>query len=231
MRQISRWAGSHVIIARLLIALIHVLLLLLVYFVGTSLSELGIYLPADVFYLIGTPLMVIAALNYARHLERYYLRKLYDFTFPFCACAILVASINNADNVFPGSPVRAAINLPALTGIESTGKGEPQKRTAQAKIKLSRGALQTNRLIHRLNKGPAKSTKTKKTLLTILAVIVMIGLLGLLATLVCIVACGSGWIGAVAVGAFGLAGIIFGFIAIVKRINNGPGKKQPKKVQ
>ncbi len=235
MKRISYWASSHARTARAFITIIHIALLLLVYFLGTTLHSIGVTLPKDIFYSAGIALMIIAALIYPRKVvkRQYWKQKICDFTIPFCACSILIATINNADNQFLASAAYGSNPSGGPLATEIAVKGEPRNSTRYPQENFKKKVVkQLKKVISsKLNKDPGKSTRTKKTLLIILAVIVMLGLLGLLAALVCTIACGSGWAGAVAVGAVGLAAIIWAFVAIVKRISQGPKKRQAKKEQ
>lgn len=64
-----------------------------------------------------------------------------------------------------------------------------------------------------------------------LAIIGMIGLLFLLASLACSLSCSGNDTAAVLVGILGLVGIVWGFVALVKRIKRGPKTTTTNKEQ
>ena len=151
---------------------------------------------------------------------------------PLCSCLIIIAGINNAETgtfnsiAYGNNAIRPPETENILSSSKSTHSISPRGKRILKKAFFSRVKIYG---AAKKNNDPAKSTEAKKVILIILAVIVMLGLTALLAVLVCSVACSSTWLAAVAVGVFGLAGIIWAFIALVKRIKRGPKKRKAGK--
>jgi hypothetical protein len=233
MRRISFWASSHVQLARTLIAIIHAALLILAYFIGFTFQDIGVSLPKNVFCTAGIALMIIATLIYPEKNKRqYFKQKICDFTFPFSACVILISSINNADSPWMTSVAYGSNIFKSQAGVEISITSEPGKTNPNPRKTLKRNIFKQLKkgISSKQRKDPDKSSRTKKTLLIILAVIVMLLLLGLLSVLVCALACNGAWVAPTLVAVIGLAGIIWAFITVVRRIKRGPKKTGAAKV-
>jgi hypothetical protein len=233
MRKISLWASSHAQLARAFIVIIHGALLILVYFIGITSQDIGVTLPKNTFTAAGSVLMIIATLIYPeKNKSQYFKQKMCDFTIPFCACLILIATINNVGSPSTGLVAYGNNMFKSPTGIEISGIGEPTSTNPGPQKTFKRNILKQFKkgISSKQNNDPDKSSRTKKTLLIILAVIVMLLLLGLLSVLVCALACNGAWVAPTLVAVIGLAGIIWAFITVVRRITRGRKKTKAAKV-
>jgi uncharacterized membrane protein len=238
MQKISVWAKHHQITARFYIACIRLLLAVLAYYVAVTLTQIKIFIPAAPVYAAALLLLVTGVLLYpviANKKEfkyQFYVRqKFCDFIIPLSAAIVFITWVNNAGNTNASyaSGKASIVIKPTAEQILKSGKTKEtltrqEKRILKKEffhqLKIYAGAVLTG--------DKEKSAQAWKI---ILAIVGLVGLLFLLAALACSLSCNGSDAAAVIVGVLGLAGLIWGFIAILKAIKRGPKKKTENKAE
>jgi hypothetical protein len=230
MQKISYWAHCHVNSARFLIVTIKILLAALAYYTGMALYKMQLVLAAAEIYFFAFVLMVAAVIFYPRGKKTtvskklFYLRqKACDFILPLCAVLVFTAWVNNADVVNTNAAYGSSIiKHPTAQQILNSGKTKDALTSKEKRILKKEFFNQLK--VYASATVTGNKAKAGEALKTILAIIALVGLLYLLAALVCSLSCGGSDVAAVIIGVLGLAGLIWGFIALIKAINH-KGKK------
>ncbi len=226
MRKLSLWAKHHPVLARIIIVASRILLFLIAFFLGKQLPASGIGLsPLWIYFFIG--LFFIAGATYPRKRSsfNYLKRKLYDFTVAACGFFIMFSLVAQLDKPFyatvqatvPADPspykYAAAKNL-----IEQFQKGEKIKFNGKEK-RIIRKEFNYQLLQYGKAKIMGEKADAEQVALIILACIAAVGLLYLVMALACTLSCNGSDAAAVIVAILGLAGIIWGLIAVIRAIN------------
>ncbi|MBL7751472.1 MAG: hypothetical protein JNN29_08805 [Chitinophagaceae bacterium] len=240
MKTLSRWAFTHPRVARCIIVAGHVLLVCLALFVGYSLQEMGITLPAyGLYILIG--LFVTLIVLYPSRSQRkkagehwgYIWQKSGDVGILLIGFLMVtwVSAAPNASNSFH-TPLFGAITL---SPVKEKPTAEEILASLQYRDKKSL-TRQEKRILRKEFKHQL-SVYTKATLqgdpetrnragLVILAIIGAVGLTLLLGALVCSISCGGAEGLAVIVGLLGLAAIILLTFAVMRAIRKGARRRR-----
>lgn len=229
MLKISFWAKHHVTAARFYIVCIKIFAAFLAYFVAALLTQIEVFIPAAPAYATGIVLLLTGTILYPVILNRrHYIRqKLCDFIIPLSAVIVFITWVNNAGNTTTTTSYAANSNSivikPTAQQILNSGKTK-QLLTRQEKrilkkefykqLKVYAGAVLTG--------DKEKSGQAWKI---ILAIIGLLGLLYVVAALSCGIACSGSDAMAILVLVLGVAGVIWGFVAVLKAIKRGPKKK------
>lgn len=202
MKKISSMAARHVMTARLLVAIIHIILFALALQVSNHLRELAITLPASLLIccLAGVAICVILD---RKHLH-YFRRRLLFFISGLLLFTSTTCYLSN-------DGFRSMNSYPLASGIHEATKKPMTRKEARKKLKA---AVKEIKKAIKQGKGDAG-----KILLTTLAIIVALGLLLLLAALACEIACNGSEALAILVFVVGLAGIIFLLVWVIRKIN------------
>ena len=228
MKAISFWASRHIAYARLLIVLLKISLFALAVYTAVLLNRLDIILPYSWLAVSCLILGAAAVLFYpTRGSKEYsYLRqKLCDFTLPFCSFIIIVAALNNIDNLQYGNGVYASsiVKEPTAASIMASGKTKSQLNKKEKRILRHEFNKQLkNYAFAKIGNDQEKAAASWKI---ILAIVGFVGLSFLLAALVCNLSCGGSEVAAGILGVLGMAALVWGLIALIKRIKRGPAKK------
>ncbi|MCW3089126.1 MAG: hypothetical protein JWP81_195 [Ferruginibacter sp.] len=231
MKKLSLLARKHVLAARVLIICIRIILIVLACYTGELLYSMDVILSASSIYQASFLLIIIAIAVYpdkrsTSSKKLFYTRKACDFILPLSSFLAIAAMVNNGNvsnkAVFtdPGTYATAVVKNPTAQEILAAGKSK-QMLTHKEKRILKREFYKQLKMFAAAK--IAGNTETSgKAWKIILAIIAMVGLTFLLASLACSLSCGGSDVAAVVVLAFGLTAIIWGFVAVMKRIKYGP---------
>lgn len=227
MLKISFWAKHHVTAARFYIVCIKIFTAFLAYFIADLLIQMQLFIPAAPAYATGIALLLTGILLYPVILKRrHYIRqKICDFIIPLSAVIVFITWVNNTGNTTASyaASSNSIVIKPTAQQILNSGKTK-QTLTRQEKrilkkefykqLKVYAGAVLTG--------DKEKSGQAWKI---ILAIIGLLGLLYVVAALSCGIACSGSDVAAILVLVLGVAGAIWGFVAVLKAIKRGPKKK------
>ncbi len=245
MKQISYWAKKHVWQSRALIVLIYILLNILGIFTGKALNDINIIIPQP--YFIACIIFTIILWvwypkkgNINSNINGsilYFQRKLLDFSLGLITFLMIIYAGNNWQNLFIKSesalaskiipmPKDSAIyNNPLIKNfITSLKEMDIAQLTQKEKLRLIKKQIKTI-------KQSSDTSKSNKTLLIILSVFAALALIYSLAALSCSIACAGSEALAIVVAVAGTALIIYFLVRIIKRISNGPPKKETIKTE
>lgn len=227
MKGLSRWAFGHKTSARILIALLHIILAILAIQLGLHLTETNRLLPESMLYISAALyLFIMWAYNKCRRV--YWMRKLNEFTIVLLGFTSMTVITNHLD-------------LPMHHGMARTASATPLPSTHPLILKLpvtpTSGTLKSKKAQRKELKSTVKKflkehrkgqlKKSNRDGYIVLLVLLALVLAGLLGALVCNIACTGSSGGAIMLGIFGLAAIIFGLSKGIRAIK----KKYPKTTQ
>lgn len=226
MRKLSFWAKHHPVLARITIIVSRILLILIACFLGKQLLASGIELsPLWIYFFIG--LFFVAGATYPRKRSsfNYLKRKLYDFTVAACGFFIMLSLVTQLDKPFYAT-VQATVPVDqspykyseAKNLLEQFKNGEKTKFSGKEK-RIIRKEFNYQLLQYAKAKITGKKADADQALLIILACIAAVGLLFLVMSLACTLSCNGSDAAAIIVAVLGLAGIIWGLIAVIRAIN------------
>jgi hypothetical protein len=236
MRKISLWAKHHRFEAIAFIVIIKLLLAVIAFYLGSLLLELKFYIPFSVFIIALTVLITAALLYPSRRLSRLSKKKFYirqkscDFLIATCSFVMIGTLVNNNLPV-PGATISSASTVTTST----TPTAEEILASLQYRDKSSLTKQEKRILKEEFKKqlnlfAKAKIAGNKKdganALWIILTIIAALGLLYLVAALACSIACNGSDAAAIIVAVLGAAAVIWGAIAVIKRISRGPKNKK-----
>lgn len=238
MRKISLWAKHHRAPAIVLIVSIKIIVALLAFYLGSTLLKLDRHIPISVlFFSIGT--LVIAVLGYpsrwATNLTKnqFYIRqKTCDFTIAASAF-LMIATVTNNNLPIPGTAITADTHAasfsrtPTAEEILASLKYRDKSTLTRQEKRILKEEFKKQLKVYVVAKIKGQKDEASKALLIALTVIAAVGLLYLLAALACSLSCNGSDAAAVIVGILGTALIIWGAIALIRRIARGhPRKKE-----
>ncbi len=238
MKTISRWAKNHVPEARVLLVFLKINLGLLAIYLGLLITDTGSFTPGWFLYIIAA----LAAYSFYSYPNRqhtqqnfYRKQKTRDFLLGLCAFCMLAGITNRLDRPLPQSGTIA--NASSIMHIGNaaqiiTSLKHRDKKTLSRKEKkiLKKEFFQQVKdytMASLLNDKAAKGEAWK----IILVIIAALGLSFLLAGLACSLSCSGAEGAAVVIALLGLTGIIWGSVALIKRIQRGPPAKTPAPAQ
>ena len=238
MKNISTWANHHVSIARMLIIVSRLLLLLSTFYIGITLNELGIALPANVIYLCGfAALVILVAVYPSREIISlskkllYARRKTCDFLLPLCSSIVIIAMINNGDAITSSSFVYGTVKVKGPTAQEILSSGKTREMLTRKEKRILKREFFKQLKIYAAAKITGDGKTSGKAWKIALAIIGMVGLLYLLAALACSLSCNGSDAAAIIVAIFGISAIVICFVLLMKRIHRGPPQKTSPKVE
>lgn len=229
MRKLSVWAKYHPVLARIIIIVSRILLFLIACFLGKQLIVYSIGLsPLWIYVFIG--LFFIAGATYPRQRSssNYFKRKFYDGVVAASGFFITLSLVAQLDSPFvsarattidpsPYKYAEAKILLEQFKNSEKTKFRGKEKR-------IIRKEFNYQLLQYAKAKITGKKADADQALLIILACIAAVGLLFLVLSLACTLSCNGSDAAAVIVAVLGLAGIIWGLIAVIRAINRKKAK-------
>jgi len=232
MKNISFWAAGHIKAARSLIVCIKIILFVLAYYTGLILYKAQLFLPATAIYSAVLSVLLIVVIAYPSAKKQrltkkfsYARQKTCDFFLSLCSFLIIATLVNNADKPmgYPQSYGSHIIKRPTAQEILNSGKTKGSFSRKEKKILKKEFFKQLK--IYAAAKMSGDKAAAGEAWKTILVIIAALGLTYLLAALVCNLSCSGSDAAAIIVGVLGLAGIIWGVVALIKRIHRGPKNK------
>jgi len=236
MRKISLWAKHHRPSAIVLIVISKIFLAIIAFNIGIWLLEYNIHIPVIV-VAIALAIFVIAALVYPSSHQTslskkqvYIKQKSCDFIIAACTF-IMMATLINVNMPVPLTISATASNVVAnnnskaeeiLTSLKYRDKSTLTKQEKKVLKKEFKKQLK----LFAIAKIKGDKEGGDKTWLIILTIIAALGLLFLVAALACGIGCGGSEVGAGLVAVIGTAAIVWGTIAVIRRITKGPKQKK-----
>jgi uncharacterized membrane protein len=235
MRKISFWAKHHRFGAIAFLVIIKLLLAYIAFYIGSSLLDLDIHIPFFVFG-IALFILVMAALIYpSRRFTRlsknqFYIRqKSCDFIVAACSFVMIGTLVNN-NFPLPATTISSASNVtaiqPTADEILASLKYRDKTTLTRQEKRILKEEFKKQLKVYAVAKVTGHTSDAGKAGLIILTIVAALGLLFLVASLACSLSCNGSDAAAVIVGVLGVALIVWGTIALIKRISKGPEKKK-----
>lgn len=225
MKQISYWASTHIAMARLLIVVIKIVMAALAYYTGILLTGMQVKLPAALLNGFALLLMLAVVVCYPKNQKtagykklQYARRKLCDFLLPLCAVMVIIASVNHADIVNISTVAYASTIVKGKTAQEILQSGKSRESLTGKEKRVLKREFFKQLKVYAAAVIKGDEAGSDNAFKVILAIIALLGLLYLLMALVCNLSCGGSDVAAVLVGVLGLAGLIWGFVAVLNAI-------------
>ncbi|MBL7740945.1 MAG: hypothetical protein JNK14_17115 [Chitinophagaceae bacterium] len=235
MRKISLWAKLHRPAAVISLIFIKLLLLLAAYFIGRSLQDMNIHIPA-VFCAVVVILFISAIIFYPRRgngiltkKQFYALQKSCDYAialFTFIMATVLVNT--NFTLTYPAASsatTSITTNPPTAEEILASLQYRDKKSLTRQEKRILKQEFKHQLKVFVKAKLAGKKDDSDKALLIILTIIGAVGLLFLVAALSCSIACNGAEGLAIAVAILGVTAIVLGVVAIIRSIKRGPRKR------
>lgn len=235
MKKISYWAKRHTQAARVLIVCVRLILVALAWFTGMELNKTGIILPYSIIYFSSFLLLSIVILVYPQRKKTtrtskvlYLKQKACDFIMPLCSFVVIASAVNNTGIASSQSNAYGnfIIKNPARQDIHASGN--TKKMLSRTKKRILRKEFFKQLKIYTAAKITGDEKTSGKAWKIALAIIAAVGLTYLLAGLACSLSCGGSDVAALLVLVLGIGGIVFGMIALMKRIHRGPPPQEVK---
>jgi hypothetical protein len=234
MRKISLWAKHHPFPAITSIIVIKILLAVIAFYIGSALLAMNIRIPFIVCIIALIVLATTVFLYPARYLTRlskkqfYTRQKCCDLAIALCSF-VMIGTLVNTNFTMPHSVSLIASNTvasnpPTAEEILSSLQHRDKKSFTKKEKRILKQEFKKQLKIFAVAKVSGKKNNGDKALLIILTIIAAVGLFFLLAALACSIACSGAEGAAVAVAIIGTVGIIWGTVAIIRRIKRGPEK-------
>ncbi len=234
MKTISIWASRHVMITRYLVAITKLILAAMAYYTGMALYRMQVIVPGNALLISSLVVFLAIAFIYPNrkkivHSTRWHYakQKTCDIIIGLCSFVSIAAMVNNGDivNTYSHTYGSGIIKHPitATELLQTFNSGEKTSFTPKEKRILRKEFYRQLKIyaVAKLNHDAKQSGEAWKIALTIVAAL---GLLFLVASLACSLSCNGSDAAAVIVGVLGLVGIIWGAVALIRRINRGPNK-------
>ncbi|MBO9683200.1 MAG: hypothetical protein J7502_11125 [Flavisolibacter sp.] len=226
MRKLSFWAKHHPVPARIFIIISRIFLFFIACFLGKQLAAFGIGLsPLWIYFFIGVFFIAGATYPQKRSSSNYLKRKLYDLVIAGCGFFITLSFVVQLDSPFYATAQAAVPVNPspykyaeAKILLKQFKNGEKTKFTGKEK-RIIRKEFNYQLLQYGKAKITGNKADAEQAILIFLACIAAVGLLYLVAALACTLSCNGSDAAAVIVGILGLAGVIWGLIALIRAIN------------
>lgn len=236
MRKISLWAKHHRLAAIIIIIISKILLAIIAIWFGLLLLENNVHIPIVV--LIPTLIfLVIVALLYPTDRtsglskKKFYIRqKSCDFVIVVCSFIMIGILANNSmPAIFTNSAIASSVSKdknPKADEILASLKYRDKSTLTHKEKRILKKEFKNQLGIYLKAKITGNKAASDKAWLIILTIIGAIGLFLVVATLACGVGCGGSEAGAGLILIIGTAAIIWGTIALIKRIKHGPKQKK-----
>lgn len=236
MRKISLWAKHHPLQSRLYIVVIKILLAITAFFIGSSLLQMGIHIPFFVCIIAIIVLLVSAFFYPSRQItglskKLFYIRqKSCDITIAACSF-VMIGTLVNINFTLPHSDAAFASNAtisstPTAKEILASLQYRDKNSLSKQEKRILKQEFKKQLKVYAKAKITGKKDDAGKALLIILTIIAAVGLLFLVSALACSLSCSGAEGAAAAIVIIGLAAIIWGTIAVIKRISRGPKQKE-----
>ena len=237
MRKISIWAKSHPRTARVYIVVIKILLAIMAWWVGRTLSEMDIAVPGSFGYFTLLIFIVIALVYPSRNStafsrKYFYLKqKSCDALLAGCTFIMMVSITNNQlyQAATSSSYANSSISIskpPTAEEILASLKYRDKKTLTKQEKKILKQEFKKQLKIFTKATLSGNKKDADNSGLIILVIIGAIGLTILLAALVCSISCGGAEGLAVVVALLGLTAIVWASVVLIRRINNDPQNKR-----
>ncbi|GAB4093765.1 hypothetical protein [Flaviaesturariibacter terrae] len=208
MYSISVWARGHKAAARILLFVALAALNGTAWIAGNWLAAAGAEAPGELLFPVAL-LSALLLLAYPAGRATYRVRKRFDSALMGCTCLLVLLLSAGPEE----GPLPLAATAAQAASVSASVSAPPKSR------KLLR------RLARRLRAHYRSSNDNGKAALIVLTIVLGLLLAVLVVALACNVACSGAELLAIIVGLLGLAGIVFGVMAVIRRIVNGPRKK------
>jgi hypothetical protein len=234
MRKISRWAKHHRLPAIISLVVIKLLLAFIAAYVGVSLLGMNIRIPFPVFFIALLVLITTAIAYPSKHVARltkkqFYIRqKTCDFMIATCSFVMIGTWVNtNLPVAISTATVSAATTTinPTAEEILASLKYRDKSTLTRQEKRILKTEFKQQVKIYTVTKLKGHKDDAGKAGLIILTIVAALGLLYLVAALACSLSCNGSDAAALVVGILGTALIIWGVIAVIRRISRGPKKK------
>ena len=228
---ISFWASKHILLARTLLVISHLLLTVLAVATGLLLKNESISI--DPLYGYASILLFLFAFaaypsqNKSIHFaKRYRFQKIVDGLLALSTFLMLVCFSNQSWN----HTNSANAWMPKRISTVNSNANKPSIANPEAKIipKKAEKKRWMNKVMDFLNASKSY-TSGEKLIFTFLAIIGAAALLYLVAALACNISCNGAEGAAIVVAVVGVGAIIFLFIKLMKHLNKNPSISQKKK--
>lgn len=235
MKKISLWAKHHSMPAILFIIIIKILLAVIACYIGSALVEMNIRIPLIVCIIALIILATAAYLYPSRHGSRFSKKQFYtrqkscDLVIALCSF-IMIGTWVNTNSIFPLSvPVQAASpaisNPPTAADILASLEYRDKKSLTRQEKRILKQEFKKQLKAFAMAKVSGEKDAAEKTLLIILTLIAALGLLYVVAALACGLSCSGAEGAAIALLLIGTIAIVWGAVAVIRRINRGPRKR------
>lgn len=236
MRKISLWAKHHRFFAIITIIISKILLAIIAFNIGLWLLESDIRIPVIV-VVFALAIFVITALVYPSKYQTiltkkqvYIKQKSCDFILAACTFVMMTTLVNvnmplpltssaMASNVVTNNNTKAEEILASLKYRDKSTLTKQEKRILKKEFKKQLKLFAIAKITGDKEGGD-------KTWLIVLTIIAALGLFFLVAALACGIGCGGSEVGAGLVLVIGTAAIVWGTVAVIKRITRGPKEKK-----
>lgn len=234
MQSISLWAHRHRPYAITLIVVLKIAFVFLALSAGILLRQQQVILPGTASY-VCVGMMILLYLYYPHFAKKYRSRKRMEMAFlffSFWGAAFWSNQFN--PTLQSSSPVFASVHpikvkKPTAQQIIESLKYRHKSSLTRVEKRILKKELKIQAKQYVSAKLSGDKEKARKTWLTLAVIVGALGILYLLAALTCTIACNGADGAAIAVAIIGFAGIIWGTIALIRRINKKKKEKQPTK--
>lgn len=236
MRKISLWAKHHPLPAIASIIVIKILLAVIAFYIGSALLAMNIHIPFIISILALIVLVAAALLYPSRHLTRVSKKQFYtrqkssDLVIATCSFVLIGTFVNNNFPV-PGTTISSASSAiiskpPSAEEILASLQYRDKSSLTKKEKRILKEEFKKQVRVFAKAKITGNKKEGEKALFILLTIIGAIGLLYLVAALACTLSCNGADVAAIIVMLLGLVAVIWGTIAIIKRISKGPKKKK-----
>ena len=237
MRKISLWAKHHRPQAVGFLVLLKLTLALLAFYLGSSLADVNIKLSFSVFF-VALVVLLIAAILYPTGKKRsnvsgnvfYKWQKSCDFIVAASSFTMIVTLANTNF----ATPINSAVNAatviaspdPTAEEILASLKHRDKSTLTKKEKRILKDEFKKQVKVYAVAKLKGHTSDAAKAGLIVLTIIGALGLLYLVAALACSLSCNGSDAAAVIVGILGLALVVWGSVALIRRIVRGPKQKR-----
>lgn len=225
MKKISVWAKHHVFATRVIVSIIHILLVLIAFYISQNIQFNFSFIE-----LILIVLIIIAAkiiYPFAKR-QSYLLHKTVLFITSTCFFLIVCFAMKHNFMLSSNQNALSAVSLPAdsskISSIKKVSSYKDYKALSKPERKAFRKELKKELKAYKKIPRPNRPT-AQDALLIFLIVLCGIGLLFLLSILVCGISCGGISGGAILLSLLGLGGIGVGLYFIIRSLHRNIEKE------
>jgi len=227
MKQISFWAKQHKNSARVLVAIIKIVLALMAYYVGNELYQKQIHIPVILSGVTAILSIATAILYPSKKLKAlskhaFYVRqKSCDFILSACTFIFIITLANNQDTVNPmllsqGYASFIKKHPPKAEDIIASLRYRDKSSLTRVEKRVLKKEFFKQLKVYAIAKVTGNKEKAGDVLPIVLTIIAALGLLVLLMALVCSLSCSGSDLAAAMVGLLGLAAIVWGSVVVIK---------------